>query len=131
MWCKMNNNYTLYINGEAVPVTEEVYKAYYQERRREKTLIEKDIRNNVSTYGEPDIFESSEKSADDVMSEREERETLRAALAALTAEDYELISALFFENLTVAELSRRSGIPRKTLAWRRDRVLERMRKRFK
>lgn len=46
----MADNYYITINGEKICVSEEVYNAYRQMRRHERTLTEKDSRNFVLKY---------------------------------------------------------------------------------
>ncbi len=46
----MADNYYITINGEKICVSEEVYNAYRQMRRHERTLAEKDSRNYVLKY---------------------------------------------------------------------------------
>ena len=42
--------YYLYVKGNAVPVSEEVYKAYWKITEHEKYLIKKDWKNNVISF---------------------------------------------------------------------------------
>ena len=46
----MADNYYITINGEKIRVSKEVYSAYRQMRRQERTLVEKDSRNFVLKY---------------------------------------------------------------------------------
>ena len=131
MWLFVDMDYTIYIKGELVPVTEEVYRAYYKEKRREKTQIEKDARNGTSSFAEMDLLSSTEPSAETQIIARETHARLRAALAQLTEPERELIRALFFDKIPVAQLARSLEIPRKTLEYRRDKILTRLRKLLK
>ena len=127
MWLFADMYYTIYIKGEAVPVTEEVYRTYYKEKRREKTLTEKDARNGASSFAEMDLLTADNPSAEQLIIAREMHERLCAALAALGEDEHLMICALYVERLGVAELSRRLGVPRKTLEFRRNKVLAKLR----
>ena len=123
----MNKDYIIYVRGEPVSVSEEVYKAYYQERRRAKTLVEKEIRNGVSTFEDLDLMQSPQASVEERIVVREQRERLAAALETLSEDERELVRLLYFEALPLAEVSRRLGVARKTLEWRRNKVLGKLR----
>ncbi|MDR0906266.1 MAG: sigma-70 family RNA polymerase sigma factor [Oscillospiraceae bacterium] len=124
----MDRDYAVYISGEFVPVTEEVYRAYYSEKRREKTLTEKDARHGLMSFENLDAVASDDPGVEDHIIANETRERLAAALTRLNETERELIHALFFMNLPLAELARDLGIPRKTLEYRRDKVLAKLRK---
>ena len=42
--------YLIKVQGQLIPVTEEVYLAYYRMKRRERHLEEKDIKHGVFYY---------------------------------------------------------------------------------
>ena len=45
-----NKEYYLYVKGKAVPVSEEVYKAYWKITEHEKYLQRKDWKHNVISF---------------------------------------------------------------------------------
>jgi DNA-directed RNA polymerase specialized sigma24 family protein len=119
-----------------VEVTREVYEAYYSERRRERTQLEKEQRHRVVHFDAWDnddgagaeaipsravgVYESVERR---VMSEE-----LRRRVGKLNSEERALLHALFVCEKSVTELARAMNIPRKTLCDRRDRLLLRLRR---
>ena len=71
----MADNYYITINGEKIRVSKEVYSAYRQMRRQERTLVEKDSRNFVLKYedfadgevtGEEQIYDSLQPSVEEL-----------------------------------------------------------------
>ena len=82
-------------------------------------------------YGE-EILEDKDN---DVLSEclaAMTRETLKAALASLTADEYQLIAYLYLSDklTTEREYSTISGIPQKTINDRKNRILRKLKKFF-
>ncbi|MDR0861674.1 MAG: sigma-70 family RNA polymerase sigma factor [Oscillospiraceae bacterium] len=120
------------VTGELVEVTEEVYRAYYSMARHELTLTEKDARHGLMSYDVlPDSGDTLAHASDDVETQTVTKltnERLRACLARLADDERELLRALYFEERSIAELSRETGVATRTLGYRRDKALERLRK---
>ena len=120
------------INGMPISVTDEVYYAYYKMRRYEKTLIEKDIRNRVIHYDAWNdgcfIFCSRSPTPEDVVIEEQMMHKLHNCLARLPKAELDLIHALFFEEKAVAALSEQLNVPKRTLGYQRDKILQKLRK---
>lgn len=51
---------------------------------------------------------------------------IHEALAKLSEEDRALITALYFENVSIHKLAKQLGISRPTVRWRRERALKRL-----
>ena len=58
------------------------------------------------------------------------RESLREALAQLTKEEYELIQALYYENISEREYAAKLGLSQRGLNKRRHRALAKLKKSF-
>ena len=71
-------------------------------------------------------FSSDSTTPEEILLYKEDILALRSALLKLTREEAELIYALFFEGLTERELSKRTGIPQRTINSRRQRVLSKL-----
>lgn len=131
----MERKYLVRIGAELVPVSEEVYRAYYTYARRERTLVEKDIRNRVVSYDalDSDAGTGAEAIASVSPSPEEEvsaallKEKLQKCLTRLSKQERELIHALFYCNEPLAAAARRLGVPRKTLEGQRDKILRKLR----
>lgn len=123
--------------GTLVPVTQEVYQAYYQAKRHDKTLCEKDERNGLVSYdgmdtedilGEEMIPDRDTVSVEDTAIANILRGKLRYCLTLLDAPDWELIHALYFEGMSERQLSKRTGIPQRTINDRKQRTLRTLKK---
>ena len=123
--------------GTLVPVTQEVYQAYYQAKRHDKTLCEKDERNGLVSYdgmdtedilGEEVIPDRDTVSVEDTAIANILRGKLRYCLTLLDAPDWELIHALYFEGMSERQLAKRTGIPQRTINDRKQRTLRTLKK---
>jgi len=126
----------IFINGKSISVTEEVYYTYHKMRRYEKTLTEKDARNQVAHYDAWNVsfFNCLPLSGipvealEDTVIRKQTLKKLYRCLALLPEVERDLIHALFFEEQTVTALSKQLKIPARTLGCRRDRILEKLQK---
>lgn len=126
------------LHGMLMEVTQEQYQEFYQDRRRQKYLDERskgngDISIDMLTTPEfngEDILVSSE----DVEEQAVHRilvESLRSCLTSLTADEQDLIKALFYDGHSERAWSAKSGIPQKTINDRKRRILDKLRKMMK
>lgn len=127
--------YYIHVPGALVEVSEGVYFAYYQEKRRGRTLREKDERNGAVSYdgldtpelsGQEMIPDRSAVSVEDAAIANILRGELRRCLALLDEPDRQLIHALYFEGLSERKYAKRIGIPQRTINDRRRRVLRKL-----
>ena len=132
-----HKQYYIHIPGSLVEVSESVYFAYYQEKRRNRTLEEKDERNGTVSY---DGLDTPELSGQEMIPDRDAvsvedpaiatilRDELHRWLALLDKPDRQLIQALYFEGLSERKYAKRVGIPQQTISDRKRRVLSRLKK---
>lgn len=129
--------YRIKVQGQLVPVSEEVYFTYHRMKRREIYLEERDTANGVFYYSAMDTTESTgEDGIPDLTSPRVEdvvvdkllAEKLHQCLAALTKEEQELIFLLFFQNKSEHQLAAETGIPRMTIHDRKTKILRTLKK---
>ena len=71
-------------------------------------------------------FVSSDASPEDVAVHNDEIERLCTALRALKPEEYALIHAVFFENITEKALAKQAGITQQGISWRLRRILSKI-----
>ena len=129
--------YYIHVPGALVEVSEDIYFAYYQEKRRGRTLREKDERNGAISY---DGLDTPELSGQEMIPDRDAvsvedaaianilRGELRRCLALLDEPDRQLIQALYFEGLSEREYAKRVGVPQRTINDRRHRALRKLKK---
>jgi RNA polymerase sigma factor (sigma-70 family) len=129
-------DFVIRIDGEIVTVTREVYEVYYKTRRRERTQEERDARNRLVHYnawdnadgnGE-DAIRSRGETPEQALVSRSESDRLRGCIDALPGRERELICALYFDRKSIAAVSRETGVPERTLGYRRDKALKTLRK---
>jgi RNA polymerase sigma factor (sigma-70 family) len=148
----MKKQYRVNIGGALIDVTEEVYREYYRSERRMR-YYERDIKTERAVRGKDgkvigylpskeDSFDRLLEQGEDFAEEAEPIEdtvlsglmveALREALDKLSPTERELIDALFFSNggdgMSEREYAEKSGIPRKTLAYRREKILGKLKK---
>jgi len=125
----------IHIKGMPISVTDDVYYTYHKMRRYEKTLVEKDVRNRVLHY---DMWDESHLNAtplsgpaptpEDILIRKQTQIKLHKCLSKLSNAEHCLILALFYEGKTVSALAEELHIPARTLAYRRDTILLKLRR---
>ena len=130
-----DKTYTLLINKKRIPVTEEVYKAYYQNKERESYLDKLSERNNLS-YEECEekgiqidyLLSQTQESAEDKLIKAEMLSRLTVAMEKLTEQERLLIYTLFFKGKSERELCAMLGIAKTTLHDRKTKILGKLKK---
>ena len=127
--------YHIYVRGKAVPVSEEVYKAYWKITEHEKYLIKKDWKNNVILFSALDY---DGHFVDNIIDERIDLEKivevkmqieeLNKALATLTKKERELIEAIFYKEESLRSIGKKEKVSYQAIGKRRDKILEKLRK---
>ena len=132
-----HKKYYINVPGALVEVSEGVYFAYYQEKRRGRTLREKDERNGAVSYdgldtpeltGQEMIPDRGATSVEDAAIANILRDKLHRCLALLDEPDRQLIQALYFEGLSERKYAKRVEIPQQTISDRKRRILARLKK---
>ena len=131
-------NYYIRINHQQlVEVTEEVYRAYYQEERRGRTVEEKDQRYGLTSYDELDTVElTGQEMIPDRGSVSVEEAAfasimygrLHRCLALLDEPDRRLIQAIYFEGLSERKFAAGAGLHYMTVHNRKVRLLRQLKK---
>ena len=131
----MAKEYYLYVKGKAIPVSEEVYKAYWKITEHEKYLQRKDWKHNVILFSALDHdghFEDNiidEKiDLEKIVEVKMQIEELHRALNTLTKEERELMEAIFYREESLRSISRKEKITHQAIRQRRDKILEKLRK---
>ena len=120
----MADNYYITINGEKICVSEEVYSAYRQMRRHERTLAEKDSRNFVLNYedfaygeitGEEQIYDLLQPSVEELALTNLIYRKLHRAIEMLPQAEKELISDLYFNGYSMRTIAEKQGVSHMTI----------------
>lgn len=136
-------SYIITVDGVDVEVPEDVYLAYSQADRRERYVREEMEVGKLLSLDkllEDDVPLESlgvnlVPSAEDTTLEQEEcSETamqlkrLTEALSGLNTAERQLLQALYFEGIPAREYARQLGVYHRTVLYRRDKLLEKLRR---
>ena len=133
----MAGNYYITIDGEKICVSEEVYSAYRQMRRQERTLVEKDSRNFVLKYedfadsevtGEEQIYDFLQPSVEELALTNIIYRKLHKTIEMLQQDERELITAIYFQGYSVHQLAKKTGAPYMTISCKKARILCKLKK---
>lgn len=131
----MAEKYYIIVNGEKVSVSEEVYIAHRQMRRRERTLREKEQRNFVVKYedfstgemsGEEQIYDPTQVCVEDIALSNLIYRNLHKAINMLPPSERELILSVYFNGSSVQSIADKYGVHRMTIYRKMKKVLEKL-----
>ena len=133
---KKRDNYVIKMGKELVPVTREVYEEYHRMERRERYLVERDQDNSLIFFSTLRAEDSStdvpiRDSGVDVEEEVIKQmflDKLPKALALHSDDEIEMIRDLYWNDISIRELARKTDTAKSTLLNKRDRVLAKLRK---
>ena len=125
------NKYFLPLHGMLMEVTEEEYKAYYKDKRRQKYIDERFRENGDVSY---DALDSSDMLGESVLVDLETNveeqvinkiilEQLHNAFLLLSEEERELIMLKFFKGFSEVNLSSYYGVSQQAISKRLKKVL--------
>lgn len=125
------NKYFLPLHGMLMEVTEEKYKAYYKDKRRQKYIDERSRENGDVSY---DALDSSDMLGESVLVDLETNveeqvtnkiilEQLHNAFLLLSEEERELIMLNFFKGFSEVNLSSYYGVSQQAISKRLKKVL--------
>ena len=137
----------IWIRGQFIEVTDEVYAAYMQGDRKmryfendlksERTVLDKDGQvERVIPSREDSLdrlmdenarqFSHSDESVEKVVVRKMEQDKLHTALSQLSPEEQSLIWALFFEERSESELAAELGISQPAVYKRKIKILKKL-----
>ena len=109
----MKKEYYLYVNGQKVKVSEDIYKVYWQEREHEKYLEQVDKKNHLLFFSSLDhdghfVDNIVDESVDveKIVETQMMIEAVRNAISGLNAEEKDIIERLYFNDEGVTLLVR-------------------------
>ena len=128
-------DYSLYVKGKAVKVSEEVYKAYWKITEHEKYLQRKDWKYDVIPFSAMDYdghfvdnITDERIDIEKIVEVKMQIEELNKALATLTKKERELIEAIFYKEESLRAIGKKEKVSYQAIGKRRDKVLEKLRK---
>lgn len=124
------------LHGMLMEVTEETYREFYKDKRRQKYIEERSVENGDFSYdmlttddfnGEDILIDTSQE-IDEAVIHKIMLDKLHDSLVLLSDDEQKLINALFFRNLSEREWSAETDIPQKTINDRKRRILIKLKK---
>ena len=131
----MKKEYYLYVNGQKVKVSEEIYKVYWREKEHEKYLEQVDRKNHLLFFSSLDHdghFDENivDESVDveKIVETQMMIEAVRNAISRLNAEEKDIIERLYFQDEPVRSVAKLKSITHPALIKKRNKILEKLKK---
>ncbi|WP_029949183.1 sigma factor-like helix-turn-helix DNA-binding protein [Parvimonas micra] len=131
----MKKEYYLYVNGQKVRVSEQIYKVYWREKEHEKYLEQVDKKNHLlffSSFDHDGHFVDSiiDESVDveKIVETQMMIEALRHSLSKLTAEERDIIERLYFNDETLSSIASEKKVSYQAIQDRKNNILLKLRK---
>ena len=131
----MPKEYYLYVNGQRVKVSEQIYKVYWREKEHEKYLEQVDKKIHLLFFSSLD---HDGHFVDSIIDERVDVEKIvetqmmveavRNAISRLNAEERDIVERLYFIDETVRSVANLKSITHPALIKRRNKILEKLKK---
>lgn len=125
-----NNERYIYVNGNRIYVSDEVYKEYKKKLNHEEYLKRKDIKQgvfNFSDYGK-DILNIIDTNIDPekIIETKMRIEDLYRALDSLNDKERAVIEALYFDKMSIRDLAKEKEVSIKNVFNFRNKVLNKL-----
>lgn len=129
----MAKEYCLYVRGQKVKVSEDIYKVYWQEKEHEKYLEQVDKKNHLLFFSSLDhdgnfIDNIVDESVDveKIVETQMMIKAVRSAISRLNAEERDIIERLYFNDETIRSVAKLKSITHPALIKRRNKILEKL-----
>ena len=130
----MPKEYYLYVNGQKVKVSEQIYKVYWREREHEKYLEQVDRKNHLLFFSSLDhdghfIDNIADESVDveKIVETQMMIEAVRNAISMLNAEERDIVERLYFNDETLSSIARGKTVSYQAIQWRKNSILKKLR----
>ena len=130
----MKKEFYLYVNGQKVKVSEEIYKVYWREREHEKYLEQVDRKNHLLFFSSLDhdghfIDNIADESVDveKIVETQMMIEAVRNAISMLNAEERDIVERLYFNDETLSSIARGKKVSYQAIQLRKNSILKKLR----
>ena len=130
----MPKEYYLYVNGQKVKVSEQIYKVYWREREHEEYLEQGDKKNHLLFFSSLDhdghfVDSIIDESVDveKIVETQMMIEALRNAISRLNAEERDIVERLYFNDETLSSIARGKKVSYQAIQWRKNSILKKLR----
>ncbi|WP_155963031.1 RNA polymerase sigma factor [Streptococcus ruminantium] len=128
--------YYIYVKGEKIPVSEEIYKSYWQVVNHQKYVNRKMFANGVRNFSS---FDKAEFNFDELLVDERvdvERivvtkmiiEKLNEALLTLSDLEFSIIKAIYFEDYSIRQVAKEQEMSAASVFRLRNKVLSYLKK---
>lgn len=129
----MSKQYHIKLNGEYIPVSEEVYRTYKQPQWREKKRANVRRKREVSLdamleNGDAIQFDLGQAFIDELVADKLLLDELFQALAELDVEERALIDELFFKGKSERQIAESVNISHQAIHKKKKRILTELKK---
>ncbi|MGI6181782.1 MAG: RNA polymerase sigma factor [Agathobaculum sp.] len=127
----MSKEYYIELNGERIPVTEEVYYAFKRPAWRERKRRQVRSDNELSLEALADNgFEVPDETSlvDEIVEDKLLLDMLFEALSELTDDERFLIDALFYQEKSERMVAKEIDVSQNTVNYHKNRLLDKLRK---
>ncbi|EJV01134.1 sigma-70, region 4 [Enterococcus faecalis ERV129] len=129
----MAKEYYLYIRGQKVKVSEDIYKVYWREKEHEKYLEQVDKKNHLLFFSSLDhdgnfVDNLADESVDveKIIETQILIETVRKAMSRLNDEERDIIERLYFNDETLSSVARSKKVSYQAIQWRKNNILKKL-----
>ncbi|OXT27773.1 RNA polymerase subunit sigma [Streptococcus agalactiae] len=129
----MAKEYYLYVRGQKVKVSEDIYKVYWREREHEKYLEQVDRKNHLLFFSSLDhdgnfVDNLADESVDveKIIETQILIETVRKAVSRLNDEERDIIERLYFNDETLSSVARSKKVSYQAIQWRKNNILKKL-----
>ena len=129
----MAKEYYLYVRGQKVKVSEDIYKVYWREKEHEKYLEQVDKKNHLLFFSSLDhdgnfIDNLADESVDveKIIETQILIETVRKAMSRLNDEERDIIERLYFNDETLSSVARSKKVSYQAIQWRKNNILKKL-----
>ena len=123
----MAKEYYLYVNGQRVKVSEQIYKVYWREKEHEKYLEQVDKKNHLLFFSSLDHDGNFvDNLADESVDVEKIIETVRKAMSGLNDEERDIIERLYFNDETLSSVARSKKVSYQAIQWRKNNILKKI-----
>ena len=129
----MPKEYYLYVNGQRVKVSEQIYKVYWREKEHEKYLEQVDKKNHLLFFSSLDhdgnfVDNLADESVDveKIIETQILIETVRKAMLGLNDEERDIIERLYFNDETLSSVARSKKVSYQAIQWRKNNILKKL-----
>ena len=123
------------LHGMLMEVDEEIYEDFYRQKNRDEYLTWRTKNKDVSYQD----YDTEDCSGEDMLVDPDEdivtqvtdklmAEHVRYVVSLLPSDERELIEALFFKGYSERQWSRISGVPQRTICYRKNVILQKLKK---